>query len=439
MRNADATTDVERSPIGRRFASLADWLAVAVAVLLPWSTSATLIAAALWLLALAPTLDISDLRLARQWSAAILPIALVVLAALGMLWADAPWSERLQGLSGLYRLLIIPLLMIQFSRSDRGRWVLGGFLVSCAGLLLMSWLVLVWPSLAMKKPFEYEPGVPVRDRLAQSAEFVICIFALTHVAIESWIRKRRVIASLCCIGAVLFGLNLAFVSTSRTALAVLPLLFVVMGAQRFGWRGAAAATAAVAVLAVGGWSGSPYLRERVASVLEEVKQAVTGPNTTSIGFRVEFWDTALELIVRAPVIGHGTGSIPSLFRRAADEGAIDRAFITDNPHNQTLLIALQLGVVGVAVLWAMWVAHFMLFVHHGLPSWIGLGVVIQNIVSSLANSHLTDFAPGWLYVIGVGVLGGIVQRDRARDIQWNGLCKDGRIGRDQTSSEELRK
>lgn len=438
MRNADATNDVEKSSIGRRFASLADWLAVAVAVLLPWSTSATLIAAALWLLALAPTLDIADLRRARQWPAAMLPVALVVLAALGMLWADAPWNERLQGLSGLYRLLVIPLLMIQFSRSDRGRWVLGGFLVSCAGLLLMSWLVLVWPSLAMKNPFEYEPGVPVRDRLAQSAEFVICIFALTHVAIESWIRKRRVIASLCGVGAVLFGLNLAFVSTSRTALVVLPILFVVMGAQRFGWRGAVAATATVAVLAVGGWSVSPYLRERVVSILEEGGQAATRPNATSIGFRVEFWDTAFELTARAPIIGHGTGSIRTLFRRAADEGAIDRVFITDNPHNQTLLIALQLGAVGVAVLWAMWAAHFMLFLGYGLPGWIGQGVVIQNIVSCLANSHLTDFAPGWLYVIGVGVLGGIVQRHRTRDIQWNRRCDNGCIGRGQTSSEELR-
>ena len=34
----------------------------------------------------------------------------------------------------------------------------------------------------------------------------------------------------------------------------------------------------------------------------------------------------------------------------------------------------------------------------------------ENIVSSLFNSHLFDFGQGWLYVFGVGVIGGVVLR-----------------------------
>jgi hypothetical protein len=41
-------------------------------------------------------------------------------------------------------------------------------------------------------------------------------------------------------------------------------------------------------------------------------------------------------------------------------------------------------------------------------------VVTQNIVSSLFNSHLFDFNQGWLYVFGVGVLGGTVLSVRDR-------------------------
>ena len=37
-------------------------------------------------------------------------------------------------------------------------------------------------------------------------------------------------------------------------------------------------------------------------------------------------------------------------------------------------------------------------------------VVVENVVSSLFNSHLFDFASGWLYVFGVGVVGGMVLR-----------------------------
>jgi O-antigen ligase len=55
----------------------------------------------------------------------------------------------------------------------------------------------------------------------------------------------------------------------------------------------------------------------------------------------------------------------------------------------------------------MWIAHLLLFRGNGLAEWIGLVIVTQNIVGSLFNSHLFDFVQGWVYVIGVGVAGGI--------------------------------
>ena len=59
------------------------------------------------------------------------------------------------------------------------------------------------------------------------------------------------------------------------------------------------------------------------------------------------------------------------------------------------------------VLWAMWIAHLLLFRGSGLAEWVGLVIVVQNIVGSLFNSHLFDFAQGWVYVLGVGVAGGM--------------------------------
>jgi hypothetical protein len=43
----------------------------------------------------------------------------------------------------------------------------------------------------------------------------------------------------------------------------------------------------------------------------------------------------------------------------------------------------------------------------GLASWIGLLVVVQNIFTSLFNSHIFDFHEGWMYVLGVGIAGGM--------------------------------
>src|SRR5690349_9630704 len=72
---------------------LADWLAVAVAVSLPWSTTATGILIALWLVAALPTLELGALRREIESPAGGLPILLWLLAALGLLWADVSWTE----------------------------------------------------------------------------------------------------------------------------------------------------------------------------------------------------------------------------------------------------------------------------------------------------------------------------------------------------------
>jgi O-antigen ligase len=75
----------------------------------------------------------------------------------------------------------------------------------------------------------------------------------------------------------------------------------------------------------------------------------------------------------------------------------------------------QWGMLGIVILYAMWLVHLLLFRGDGLASWIGLLVVVQNVVSSLFNSHLFDFHEGWMYVLGVGIAGGMVMQAKTRD------------------------
>ncbi len=76
-------------------------------------------------------------------------------------------------------------------------------------------------------------------------------------------------------------------------------------------------------------------------------------------------------------------------------------------------VAIQWGSIGVVVLYAMWLMHLLPFCGDGLAAWIGLIVVMQNILSSLFNSHLFDFQEGWMYVLGVGVAGGLLKKCRS--------------------------
>jgi O-antigen ligase len=131
-----------------------------------------------------------------------------------------------------------------------------------------------------------------------------------------------------------------------------------------------------------------------------------------IGEHITFLKASLSIIASAPIIGHGTGSITEEFRRITAGQTGVSATPTVNPHNQTFAVAIQLGLVGAVMLWAMWIAHIALFTGSSALAWLGLVLVAENVLSSTVHSHLFDFNSGWLYVFGVGVLGGtILERD----------------------------
>jgi O-antigen ligase len=393
-----------------RLAAVADWLMVAVAVSLPWSTSATGILLVIWLLALIPTLEWSDVRRELMTPAGGLPVLLFLLGVLGMAWADVSLLERWKGLDSFFKLLVIPLLMTQFRRSGNGERVLIGFLAACVALLIASLAVSIWPELPKGSR---DAGVAVRNYIAQSAEFTMCAAVLLHRAVESSRRRHWMPAAAGFVLALLFLADIFFIATSRTTLVVIAVLILLYGFRQFGWKGFMLAAAVGLASAATLWVSSPYLRDRVAGVLSETETFEAQNVRTPSGERLMFWTRSIGFVESAPLLGHGTGSISEMFRRAAAGHTGARAEASSNPHNQTFAVAIQLGMVGALVLWAMWIAHLLLFRGGGLMEWIGLVIVVQNIVGSLFNSFLFDFTEGWLYVVGVGVAGGMALKQRA--------------------------
>jgi O-antigen ligase len=399
-----------------KWAWCADRAAVAVAVALPWSTTATLVLIAIWLVTRIPMRDFAALRCEVLTPAGGLPVALCAVGMLGVLWSDASVAERVNGLSSYYKLLAIPFLLAQFRcfepgkvrRTECGTWVLAGFLISCTVLLVVSWGLVLLPDLPWRGRNPDIIGVPVKDRITQGSLFVLCAFGLVESAFDARGNMRRALALGLLLLAFGFLANVLFVATSRTALVVVPVLLLLFGVRRFGWYGLAGATIAIVLLGTTAWQASPAFRQRVTVVLQEVRDYQPSGLRTSTGERLEFWRRSITFIADAPLLGHGTGSIPEQFRRSAvgQTGMAGQA--SHNPHNQLFAVAIEIGLVGAVVLIAMWAAHLRLFVGTGLLAGIGLVVVVQSLVSSLFNSHLFDLTEGWLYVWGVGVVGGMI-------------------------------
>ena len=394
-----------------------DLIAVLLAITLPWSTSAVAILGVVWCVSLLPTLDLRALfRFLRQ-PAAWLPIALCALAIVGTLWSDAGWGARGYALTPLGKLLVLPLLLYHFQRTTRGLWVFVAFLASCTLLMAMSWVVAFFPGLALRPEAAY--GVPVKNYIAQSQEFALCAVALAYPVITLLRAGRKWPAIILVAIALLFVINMVFVTVSRTAMVTIPVMLAVFALLHLTWRTNLAIFLATIVLAGLAWVSSPRLQATTQTFYRDYHLYAVQDEPTSIGIRIEFLKKSLRFFAEAPVIGHGTGSTRGLFEKAASDHIGDKVFasatVIGNPHNQTLNVAVQWGMAGVIVLYAMWLYHLQLFRGEGLIAWIGLMVVVQNFFTSLLNSHLFDFHEGWMYVLGVGVAGGTVLGARLRN------------------------
>ncbi|QHP69089.1 O-antigen ligase domain-containing protein [Bradyrhizobium sp. LCT2] len=396
-----------RSPAA--WSETVDLFAILTAASLPWSTSLAGIFNALMLLCMVPFLDVRAFVQSLKRPICVAPIALVLLALVGTLWSDATWGARFYAVNPTVKLLVLPVLLYHFERSRRGNWVFIAFLVSCALLSVMSWIVAFYPDLALKSD-RVERGIFVKNYIDQSQEFTLCAVALAYPIVLLLRQKRYWFAGLLAALALSFFVNMAFVVVSRTALVTVPIMVGVFALLHLRWRSIAIIAAALIAGAAIAWQASPQLRKTADTFASDYTRYVEKGEPTSMGLRLEFWRKSLGFFAEAPVMGHGTGSTRGLFERVATHGAQNQASaeVIGNPHNQTLNVAVQWGIIGIVVLYAIWILHLRLFRGDGLANWVGLLVVVQNVFTSLFNSHLFDFHEGWMYVIGVGVAGGIV-------------------------------
>jgi len=391
-------------------------LTVAAAAL-PWTTAgaegALLVGIAL-LLATVP-LAMWPKTIARP--ACGLALLLVLLFVAGMAWAHGvPTHDKLRALKHIYKVAVIGLLLAHYQESRRGGWVLAAFIASNVALLAFSYVVFAFPHLALvDKPDQ--PGVAIRNYIDQSHGFALGAVILAALAIDAARDGARRSAMLFGGLAAAFVLDLAFVNLARTAFVYLPVMVLLLLARSLSGRRLWLAVAALAVAAAAAFAASPNLQHKTARIFSETAQygaPVGADGPLSAAMRLEYWHKSLAFIRAAPLIGHGTGSTRQLFERDAAGKIGLEGLVTYNPHNQTLAVAVELGLVGCVVLWAMWLSHLMLFRRAaGLAGFIGLVAVAQNILGSLFNSHLMDFYQGWIYVLAVGVAGGVVIRERA--------------------------
>ena len=313
------------------------------------------------------------------------------------LWSHADLGLRLEEVWSWRKLLLFPMAWVLF-RGPRVKHAAVFTLIVTASI----YMVFSWAGYLGFLSLDRLPSELLENHATQGVVFaaisLLMLIMLKTAALPIWVKL------VFCL--LIFGMvtNIIYVLTGRTSYVALLLLapygaWVV--ASRLKWLSAAVVLAVISVALY----NSDTANSRVAQGLNEFGATIMGEaeSSSSMGVRWVFWENSLRMIATNPFLGSGSGGFSQGYARmvADDEGW--RATVTDDPHQQYLLIAAEQGLVGLSLFLGILVA---MLVSRGDDSnrVCALGILMMTAVNGMFNGHFGTFVEGRLFWTMMGVL-----------------------------------
>ncbi len=326
------------------------------------------------------------------------PVAITVLLLfawllLGTLWGGGSLEERTLAVKKYADLLLIPLLIsMVIDVQERNRAIIALAAALVVTLLLSLALSLgILPTGGFIKgdpanPFVFKKHITHNVLMAFGA---LLFAALAWRSLDTRIRWVWGVLALLAVGDVLMVQG----RTGYVVLAGLVMLFVSMC---FGWRGVAASAVILALVFSGAYQVSTNFRDRVNLTASNVMQRSSGPADIATRERVEFYQYTVRIIEDHPILGVGTGGFVQAY---TDQVRHTGAAVTSNPHNQYLLIMVQVGVIGLGLLVWLFVLQWRVktILEDKTYGLLARGIVLTMAVGCLFNSLLIDHTEKLLY------------------------------------------
>ena len=345
-------------------------------------------------------------------------IILFTLLALGTLYGHGNFAEAAKVLMKYVDLLLVPVFAFFFFDRSARRHALYALAASLALTVMLSFS-LAGGILVRPEFFVYDPlhAVPFKFTLTHTIFVSFGAFLFIQFAANSTSSKAR------WFWAALAGLaivNIFFVVSGRTGVVVLGALILYCGYARWGWAGMIRTLMLLMLFSIIAHSIPGVFQDRINQAIYEYSSwapATLAKEGDSIGTRLEFYRNTLAIVREHPVFGVGTGGFPAAYA-AQVQGSNMPA--TQNPHNEYLLIASQIGLVGLVALLYLFCQQWRLAPRLALPleRHLARGLVIMISIGCLFNSMLLDHAEGlffaWLTGLLFSELGSVSNQDPVR-------------------------
>lgn len=399
----------EVSPLARVaafFDRTAPWIAVAIGFSIPISTALdNLLVAALLLCWIASGRYRARLATLRANPFVVLPCGLYLVYLAGSLYSVGDARAVVHALDKAAVILLIPVLISLSPAQEIRDRALYAFMAAILLTLVLSFLL--WMGVVLEggegsiiKGVRQDPSV-FKKHITHGT---LIAFGALAFALMARNAVRPAAKALLALVAALAAFNVLFMVHGRTGQFVLIALVLYILLSWLRWRGLLAA--AVAGMAIAGMVylvPSSSLHERVMATIAEIEDWQAGKPAQPANMRPESWRNSLEIVKRNPLIGVGTGGFAAAYAKQIEGTSM---MPIGQPENQYLLTTVQLGVVGLAVLLALFAVQWSLASRLATRTDTNLarGLVITIAVGCMFNSFLLDHTEALFYAWLSGLL-----------------------------------
>jgi O-antigen ligase len=339
---------------------------------------------------------------------AVATLLFFAIIVLGVFYSSGYWDMKIKFFQKYTKLLLIPVILSSVSTPKIRSYGVYAFVLTAVFVLFISygkWLHLLPLNLGIHDISSLDYGFAVyKNRIAHNIfmSFAMYVFLIKATRSQAWIQK------IWGILATLAFFNVMYLVNGRSGQAICLVLLAYFLFKQCGKK----AIYLILALFLSGMIFKAYLNplipERLLSITQEISDAKENHEMTSSGVRYVMYQSAMQIFLKSPIWGHGTGSLREEYRALSKENYVLNIEGMDNPHNQYLLILAELGLTGLLGFLYLFYSQWMTLKTKSLGKEayikdLSEGLIITILIGSLFNSLILDAGEGKFYCVMAGL------------------------------------
>jgi O-antigen ligase len=330
------------------------WLLTLLAFVLPLSTSAVSVTAVLIFVCW-----VAEGKFREKFQEIVTnPLCLailvyVVVLLVGLCWTDF-LADGLEAVRKRWKIFMVPIFLTALQWERRSWYItvfIAGVIVTMGVVSLDSFSLL--PTITLSHPIQFNTATV---QLQYTPMLAFAIYLLIHQLLWGGVKGVRWWWLLILSVVLIINMFTTRGRAGHLAFFVLMALLLIQYYRRNVAKAVILAAVLLPLTFFAAYRISPVFQERMTEIQHDLKILDQDTNT-SVGLRLHYWKISWRLIQESPWFGVGTGGFARVYgemNTKVSPGVVP----INNPHNQYVFAAAELGVLGLLSLLGIFFVYF---------------------------------------------------------------------------------